>query len=170
MVEKILARKCRKRTCGSWRYRITVFDMFMIRRYLYYLFVRNQKDIGADKIDDPDKVTIVWDHCMPTAVKNDYDHYEAGLKTGKKSHGIKQSTEKASATTIMHKQSGSQARSQSTDKFPLYNYLWRCLKLLLWVCRYSRMAAALITDRTLVQGSRGYQDRIKRPFKRRCYE
>ena len=39
--------------------------------------------------DDPDKVTIIWDHCLPTAVaKNDYDHYEAGLALAKR-YGIK---------------------------------------------------------------------------------
>jgi len=37
--------------------------------------------IGNKTIDNPDKVEIVWDHCMPTAVaKNDYDHYNKGLE------------------------------------------------------------------------------------------
>ena len=68
---------------------ITKPDMFMIHDIYTTYLLETMKDIGADKIDDPDKVTIVWDHCMPTAVaKNDYDHYEAGLELAK-TYGIK---------------------------------------------------------------------------------
>lgn len=56
--------------------------------YTTYLLDTMDK-IGADKIDDPDKVAIVWDHCMPTAVaNNDFAHYDAGIELAKR-YGIK---------------------------------------------------------------------------------
>lgn len=93
---------------------ITKPDMFMIHDIYTTYLLETMKDIGADKIDDPDKVTIVWDHCMPTAVaKNDYDHYEAGLELAKPMELRSFTLEKASATPLCMKQSmQSQARSQ----------------------------------------------------------
>ena len=89
MVEKILKKNAGKEHVAPGDIAITKPDMFMIHDIYTTYLLETMKDIGADKIDDPDKVTIVWDHCMPTAVaKNDYDHYEAGLELAK-TYGIK---------------------------------------------------------------------------------
>lgn len=89
MAEKILKKNAGKKHVAPGDIVITKPDMFMIHDIYTTYLLETMKDIGADKIDDPDKVTIVWDHCMPTAVaKNDYDHYEAGLKLAK-TYGIK---------------------------------------------------------------------------------
>lgn len=89
MVEKILKKNAGKEHVAPGDIVITKPDMFMIHDIYTTYLLETIKDIGADKIDDPDKVTIVWDHCMPTAVaKNDYDHYEAGLELAK-TYGIK---------------------------------------------------------------------------------
>lgn len=89
MVEKILKKNAGKEHVAPGDIVITKPDMFMIHDIYTTYLLETMKDIGADKIDDPDKVTIVRDHCMPTAVaKNDYDHYEAGLELAK-TYGIK---------------------------------------------------------------------------------
>lgn len=89
MAEKILKKNAGKEHVAPGDIVITKPDMFMIHDIYTTYLLETMKDIGADKIDDPDKVTIVWDHCMPTAVaKNDYDHYEAGLELAK-TYGIK---------------------------------------------------------------------------------
>ncbi len=67
---------------------VTKPDMFMIHDIYTTYLLATLKKMGAEKIHDPDKVTIVWDHCMPTAVaNNDYDHYHAGLELAEK-YGI----------------------------------------------------------------------------------
>ena len=68
---------------------ITHPDMFMIHDIYTPYLLDTLEQIGADKIADPDKVTIVFDHCMPTAVaKNDSAHYDAGLELSRR-YGIK---------------------------------------------------------------------------------
>lgn len=89
MVEKILKKNAGKEHVEPGDIVITKPDMFMIHDIYTTYLVDTMNRIGADKIDDPDKVTIVWDHCMPTAVaKNDYDHYNAGLELANR-YGIK---------------------------------------------------------------------------------
>ncbi len=68
MVEKILKKNAGKEHVAPGDIVITKPDMFMIHDIYTTYLLETRKDIGADKIDDPDKVTIVWDHCMPTAV------------------------------------------------------------------------------------------------------
>ncbi|WP_432627556.1 aconitase/3-isopropylmalate dehydratase large subunit family protein [Brotaphodocola sp.] len=81
MAEKILKKNAGKEHVEPGDIVITKPDMFMIHDIYTTYLVDTMNKIGADKIDDPDKVTIVWDHCMPTAVaKNDYNHYDAGLE------------------------------------------------------------------------------------------
>jgi len=64
-------------------------DFFMIHDIYTPYLLNTLEAIGADKIADPDKVTIVFDHCMPTAVaKNDSAHYDAGLELARR-YGIK---------------------------------------------------------------------------------
>lgn len=89
MAEKLLKKNAGKEHVEPGDIVITKPDMFMIHDiYTTYLLDTMEK-IGADKIDDPDKVTIVWDHCMPTAVAhNDYAHYDAGIELAKR-YGIK---------------------------------------------------------------------------------
>lgn len=88
MAEKLLKRNAGKEHVEPGDIVIAKPDMMMVHDiYTTYLLDTMEK-IGADRIDDPDKVTIVWDHCMPTAVaKNDYSHYDAGLELAKR-YGI----------------------------------------------------------------------------------
>ncbi|WP_278673863.1 aconitase/3-isopropylmalate dehydratase large subunit family protein [Acidaminococcus fermentans] len=63
-------------------------DMFMIHDIYTPYLLDTLHQIGAEKIFDPDRVTIIFDHCMPTAVaKNDSAHYVAGLELAKE-YGI----------------------------------------------------------------------------------
>lgn len=67
---------------------ITYPDMFMVHDIYTPYLVDTMEKMGADKIDDPSKVTVIFDHCMPTAVaKNDSAHYDAGLELAKR-YGI----------------------------------------------------------------------------------
>ena len=62
--------------------------MFMVHDIYTPYLLDTLHQIGARKIADPDRVTIVFDHCMPTAVaKNDSAHYDAGLELAKE-YGI----------------------------------------------------------------------------------
>lgn len=89
MVEKLLKKNAGKEHVEPGDIVITKPDMFMVHDIYTTYLVDTMNRIGADKIDDPDKVTIVWDHCMPTAVaKNDYSHYDAGLELAER-YGIK---------------------------------------------------------------------------------
>lgn len=89
MVEKFLKKNAGKEHVEPGDIVITKPDMFMVHDIYTTYLVDTMNRIGADKIDDPDKVTIVWDHCMPTAVaKNDYSHYDAGLELAER-YGIK---------------------------------------------------------------------------------
>lgn len=89
MVEKLLKKNAGKEHVEPGDIVITRPDMFMVHDIYTTYLVDTMNRIGADKIDDPDKVTIVWDHCMPTAVaKNDYSHYDAGLELAER-YGIK---------------------------------------------------------------------------------
>lgn len=103
MAEKILKKNAGKEHVAPGDIVITKPDMFMIHDIYTTYLLETMKDIGADKIDDPDKVTIVWDHCMPTAVaKNDYDHYEAGLELAKTYEIKKLHIGEGICHTIMH--------------------------------------------------------------------
>lgn len=103
MAEKLLKRNAGKEHVRPGDIVITKPDMFMIHDIYTTYLLDTMKRIGADTIDNPDKVTIVWDHCMPTAVaKNDYDHYDAGLELAKR-YGIqKLHIGEGICHTIMH--------------------------------------------------------------------
>lgn len=89
MAEKLLKKNAGKEHVEPGDIVITRPDMFMIHDIYTTYLLDTMKKMGAEKIDNPDKVAIIWDHCMPTAVaKNDYDHYEAGLELAKR-YGIK---------------------------------------------------------------------------------
>lgn len=89
MAEKLLKKNAGVEHVKPGDIVITRPDMFMIHDIYTTYLVDTMNKIGADRIDDPDKVTIVWDHCMPTAVaKNDYSHYDAGLELAER-YGIR---------------------------------------------------------------------------------
>lgn len=89
MVEKLLKKNAGKEHVQPGDIVITRPDMFMVHDIYTTYLLDTLNRIGVDKIDNPDKVTIVFDHCMPTAVaKNDYDHYNAGIALSEK-YGIK---------------------------------------------------------------------------------
>jgi len=81
LVEKILKKNAGKEHVEPGDIVITKPDSFMIHDIYTPYLIDTFNKIGNKTIDNPDKVEIVWDHCMPTAVaKNDYDHYNKGLE------------------------------------------------------------------------------------------
>ena len=103
LVEKLLRKNAGKEHVEPGDIVITRPDMFMIHDIYTTYLLDTMNKIGVDKIDDPDKVTIVFDHCMPTAVaKNDYDHYNAGLELSKRFGIKKMHIGEGICHTIMH--------------------------------------------------------------------
>ena len=89
MVEKLLRKNAGVDQVKPGDIIISHPDFFMIHDIYTPYLLNTLEAIGADKIADPDKVTIVFDHCMPTAVaKNDSAHYDAGLELARR-YGIK---------------------------------------------------------------------------------
>ncbi len=89
LAEKILRKNAGKDHIQPGDIVITKPDFFMVHDIYTTYLIDTMNKIGATEIDDPDKVTIVWDHCMPTAVAaNDYDHFDAGLEFAER-YGIK---------------------------------------------------------------------------------
>ena len=89
LAEKLLKKNAGKEHVEPGDIVITKPDMFMIHDIYTPYLVDTLKRMGAEKIDDPEKVTIIFDHCMPTAVaKNDSSHYDAGLELSGK-YGIR---------------------------------------------------------------------------------
>lgn len=89
MVEKLLKKNAGKEHVEPGDIVITKPDMFMIHDIYTPYLLDTLKKMGGETFDNPDKVTIVWDHCMPTAVaKNDSEHYDAGIELAKR-YGIK---------------------------------------------------------------------------------
>jgi len=103
LVEKILKKNAGRSHVEPGDIVITKPDMLMIHDiYTPYLLDTLQK-MGADRIAYPDRVTIVFDHCMPTAVaKNDYVHYDAGLELARKYGITKLHIGEGICHTIMH--------------------------------------------------------------------
>ena len=89
MVEKILKKNAGVKNVKPGDIVITHPDFLMIHDiYTPYLLDTLHK-CGTEKLTDPDKVCIVFDHCMPTAVAdNDYAHYNAGIALSDE-YGIK---------------------------------------------------------------------------------
>ena len=103
LVEKLLKKNAGKEHVEPGDIVITRPDMFMVHDIYTTYLLDTMNKIGVDKIDDPDKVTIVFDHCMPTAVaKNDYDHYNAGLELSKRFGIKKMHIGEGICHTIMH--------------------------------------------------------------------
>ncbi len=103
MVEKLLKKNAGKEHVQPGDIVITKPDMFMVHDIYTTYLLDTLNRIGVDKIDNPDKVTIVFDHCMPTAVaKNDYDHYNAGIRLSEKFGIKKMHIGEGICHTIMH--------------------------------------------------------------------
>lgn len=103
LVEKILKKNAGVDHVVPGDIVITHPDMFMIHDiYTPYLKDTLEK-MDAEKIDNPDKVTIIFDHCMPTAVAhNDYVHYDAGIDIAEKFGIEKLHIGEGICHTIMH--------------------------------------------------------------------
>ena len=103
MAEKLLKKNAGKEHVQPGDIVITRPDMFMIHDIYTPYLLDTLNRIGADKIDSPEKVTIIFDHCMPTAVaKNDSSHYDAGLELAKKYGITKLHIGEGICHTIMH--------------------------------------------------------------------
>lgn len=105
MVEKILMKNSGVEHVSVGDIVITKPDMFMVHDiYTCYLWDA-LLEMETEQIDDPDKVTIIFDHCMPTAVPgNDSHHYRAGLDLSKKYGISKLHIGEGICHTIMHEQ------------------------------------------------------------------
>lgn len=105
MVEKILMKNSEEKHVNVGDIVITKPDMFMVHDiYTVYLWDA-LAEMDTEKLDNPDKVTIVFDHCMPTAVAdNDSHHYHAGLNLSKKFGINKLHIGEGICHTIMHEQ------------------------------------------------------------------
>ncbi len=88
LAEKILRKNAGVKQVKPGDIVISHPDMFMVHDIYTPYLLDTLHQIGARKIANPDRVTIVFDHCMPTAVaKNDSAHYDAGLELAKE-YGI----------------------------------------------------------------------------------
>lgn len=103
MVEKILMRNAGVDNVEVGDIVTTHPDMFMIHDIYTPYVEKVLNEMGTLKLDDPDKVTIMFDHCLPTAVaKNDSIHYDAGIRLSKK-YGIeKMHIGEGICHTLMH--------------------------------------------------------------------
>jgi len=89
LAEKILRKNTGKDHMARGDIVITKPDVFMVHDIYTPYLVDTMNKIGVKEIADPDKVVLVWDHCLPTAVaKNDYEHYNAGFEFAER-FGIK---------------------------------------------------------------------------------
>ena len=89
LAEKILRKNAGVEEVKPGDIVVTHPDFLMIHDIYTPYLLDTLHEMGTKEIDDPDKVCIVFDHCMPTAVaKNDSAHYDAGLKLAEE-YGIK---------------------------------------------------------------------------------
>lgn len=85
MVEKILMKNSKSGHVNVGDIVISKPDMFMIHDIYTPYLLDALKEMETEELDDPEKVTIMFDHCMPTAVPdNDSYHYRAGIELGEK--------------------------------------------------------------------------------------
>ncbi|WP_432409424.1 3-isopropylmalate dehydratase large subunit [Wukongibacter sp. M2B1] len=105
MVEKILMKNARADDVSVGDIVTTKPDMLMVHDiYTCYLWDALEQ-METEKFYDPDRVTIIFDHCMPTAVaKNDSTHYHAGIDIAKKFGVEKLHIGEGICHSIMHEQ------------------------------------------------------------------
>lgn len=103
MAEKLLMANAGVRDCKPGDILITHPDFFMIHDIYTPYVLDTLHKMGAARIADPDKVAIIYDHCMPTAVaKNDTSHYNAGLAIGEEYGVTKHHIGEGICHSIMH--------------------------------------------------------------------
>lgn len=103
MAEKLLMANAGVKDCKPGDILITHPDFFMIHDIYTPYVLDTLHKMGARKIADPDKVVIIYDHCMPTAVaKNDTSHYNAGLAIAEEYGITKQHIGEGICHSIMH--------------------------------------------------------------------
>ena len=89
LAEKILKKNAGVKHVAPGDIVITHPDFLMIHDIYTPFLLDTLHKMGTKKVYDPDKVCIVFDHCMPTAVAaNDSAHYDAGIAISKE-YGIK---------------------------------------------------------------------------------
>ncbi len=83
MAEKLLMANTGATECAPGDILVTHPEFFMIHDIYTPYVLDTLHKMGAQKIADPDRTAIIYDHCMPTAVaRNDTSHYNAGLALG----------------------------------------------------------------------------------------
>lgn len=103
MAEKLLMANAGVHDCKPGDILITHPDFFMIHDIYTPYVLDTLHKMGAKKLADPDKVCIVYDHCMPTAVaKNDTSHYNAGLAIGEEYGVTKHHIGEGICHSLMH--------------------------------------------------------------------
>lgn len=104
LVEKILMKNAGVDHVSVGDIVITRPDMFMIHDIYTCYLVDALKNMETEVLDDPSKVTIIFDHCMPTAVaKNDSAHYDSKhLPDGKIWAGPKQNPHRRGNLPLHH--------------------------------------------------------------------
>lgn len=103
MAERLLMANAGVADCRPGDILTTRPDFFMIRDVYTPYVLDTLHRMGATALADPDRVAVMYDHCMPTAVaKNDSVHYRAGLALGEE-YGIhKHHIGEGICHTIMH--------------------------------------------------------------------
>lgn len=103
MVEKILMKNSKSGHVNVGDIVIAKPDMFMIHDIYTPYLLDALKEMETEELDDPEKVTIMFDHCMPTAVPdNDSYHYRAGIELGEKFGISKLHIGEGICHTLMH--------------------------------------------------------------------
>lgn len=103
LAEKLLMKNAGKEDVAPGDIVVTNPDMMMIHDiYTPYLLDTLEK-IGATEIDNPERATIIFDHCMPTAVPhNDSAHYDAGVEIARRYHITKLHIGEGICHSLMH--------------------------------------------------------------------
>lgn len=87
LVEKILMHNSGTKHVEPGDIVITKPDMFMVHDIYTPYLVDVLDKMGTVELNDPNKLAIVFDHCMPTAVaNNDSVHYRAGIELCERWH------------------------------------------------------------------------------------
>ena len=103
MAEKLLMANTGAVDCAPGDILITHPDFFLIHDIYTPYVLDTLHRMGAKKLADPDRVAVVYDHCMPTAVaSNDTSHYRAGLSIGEEFGVKKHHIGEGICHTIMH--------------------------------------------------------------------
>jgi 3-isopropylmalate/(R)-2-methylmalate dehydratase large subunit len=85
LVEKILMKNSGVTDVSVGDIVISKPDMYMVHDIYTPYLLDALEEMNTEELNDPDKVTVMFDHCLPTAVPgNDSYHYRAGIELGEK--------------------------------------------------------------------------------------